>query len=259
MLKPHIVSELIDVIRVPLLILLAQNKSAPAGAVLAAGTMREFFLFPVQQVEFVAAELNLRVTQMEAAQFLEGIDYAISLESLNTRIAHLISSIRNEMQGTRFLYLDHNAAGLYDAPAHELCDFFPSSAYDLEQAAKAISVHLGTAAVFHSMRVVQNVLNALWRSTGSSGTPPENWGAVISEVKRHVDQADWDVERETFYRESLIVLHSVKEVWRNPSTHEIDAKYTEGEAKQIFASVIRLAKYVGQRLDEHGMYTPPKP
>ena len=63
-----------------------------------------------------------------------------------------------------------------------------------------------------------------------------------------------DSTEQRFYLGVHNWLYGVKEVWRNPSTHEIACFYNERQATDILNNVIIAIRGIAEPVDEQGIY-----
>lgn len=140
---------------------------------------------------------------------------------------------------------------------------FPSAAYDIEHASKCIAVDMYTASVFHSMRVLERAINALWLSLG--GTPPEEhertWGKVLKKTKEQIElrvnskMQEWIV-RTPAMETAHAFLISAKTAWRDDTMH-VGPKYDDKEAIRIFSATKNLMEHISEWINEDGKWLKP--
>jgi hypothetical protein len=137
---------------------------------------------------------------------------------------------------------------------------FPSSRYDISEAAKCLALDRGTACVFHLTRALEAPLHCLLKEVGIK-EPPPNWNkglndfdsslsAVQTQMEKNSKEkpAGWK-EKEQFLSEASAHLRNIKNAWRNDASH-IGEKYTVDEASRIYWATQNLFEVLAKRLSE---------
>ena len=131
---------------------------------------------------------------------------------------------------------------------------FPSAAVDIAEAAKALTLTLFTASVFHCMRASEVALRCLATALGVSHQN-HNWGTIIQDIERAIRSMNtathgqnWRELRQ-FYSETATHFHMLKDAWRNYVMHS-HVTYTGQQAVDIFNATRALMQHVSTRLHE---------
>lgn len=120
---------------------------------------------------------------------------------------------------------------------------FPTSAYDIDEAARCLALRRSTASVFHCLRIVEQGLraHAHWRGTTEPQTAAgRHWTSIMSDLRG----AGPD-------NELFATLDAVRRAWRDEAL-QVGAKYTEEEAARIFRLVEGFMRCLVVRCDEDG-------
>ncbi len=139
---------------------------------------------------------------------------------------------------------------------------FPSIYPELICAGNALAADLGTAAVFHLMRVAERGMRVLaWdRRVSIVGNKPlelQQWQDILSGVQKKVDLiTQWPnslglakTQAEEFYNGAMGEFRGFKDAWRNHVMHDRKS-YNFDEARGILAHVERFMKTLAQRISE---------
>jgi hypothetical protein len=137
--------------------------------------------------------------------------------------------------------------------------FSGGGAFELDEAAKCLSLGRATACVFHLMRLMEIAVRAVARCLNIPDPiqpADRSWGAVLKKVRDGID-AKWSTvaarlagDGEAF--DSLYAsLDAVKNPWRNSTMHPAN-KYTLEEAEHVFAAVRGFMMKLADRCDENG-------
>ncbi|MFL6857369.1 MAG: hypothetical protein ACJ8EB_05615 [Allosphingosinicella sp.] len=141
---------------------------------------------------------------------------------------------------------------------------FTSIWFDCEEAAKCLLVLRPTAAVFHSMRMLEVGIRAFATRLGIPDPvkPSErNWGRILGAIKVKIDSDYPSSKRlpgsEGAFLEGLYTtLDAVKNPWRNEVMH-VEGVYTDAEAAFILLCVIKFIQKMASGFGENGSAAPP--
>ena len=117
---------------------------------------------------------------------------------------------------------------------------FPSATRDMEDAGKCLAYGMGTATVFHLMRVMEAGLKIFAAQLGIPYAP--SWESYLRQLETKFSEdykkksTEWK-KNEPFYKEVAGDLQLVKFVWRNPTMH-IVRSYSQEEAREAFSAVV---------------------
>jgi hypothetical protein len=125
---------------------------------------------------------------------------------------------------------------------------FPKAIRDVEEAGRALAFGLGTAAVFHLMRVMEAGLKTLANGLGIPYAP--SWESYLTQIEKRITAKHktkgirWKRD-EPYFRDIMGDLQVIKIAWRNPTMH-IVRSYSQEEAEDVFRAVrafmIRLSE-----------------
>jgi hypothetical protein len=227
----------------------------------------EPFLRPFYRLRELALKVDSGDCVGRIDELLRGEDVVDRpLEMSGNEIAHdmqeAIKSFFMKATAKNLLYLEAAEAELYRGTTRtlfgdEVADRFGSASFDLEEAAKALALNLGTSCVFHLMRAMEVPLRSLWQTTGNVSVHPKNWTDFINQIASYAkvppnpQPLDWP-ERKLFYIEAIDRIRDVKDRWRNPTMHEITQKYNVSEAKDIKEAIRLLLRILAKHIDEQG-------
>jgi BMFP domain-containing protein YqiC len=102
---------------------------------------------------------------------------------------------------------------------------FPDTATDIEEASKCLAVSRFTAAVFHSLLVVEAGVIELGTFIGVND-PLSNWAAITKKLKKILD-ADYktltpfEQQYRPFFEQIHGTIEALKNAWRNKVSHAL--------------------------------------
>ncbi|MEP7149709.1 MAG: hypothetical protein ABI857_12595 [Acidobacteriota bacterium] len=181
---------------------------------------------------------------------------SFSFKQLTVFSSELTSRIYDEFETWAFFALDSKNANLYKNifPFGEaVADGFPSTVFDIDEAAKCLALGRDTASVFHVARAVEGSLKALATRLGVIGYDNSSWDSILKKIdgeltKKYQDkEPEWRVN-EDFYADAASHLRSYKNS-RNRTSHA-DKKYTPDEADRIFNAGKLLMQHLTTKLSE---------
>lgn len=165
----------------------------------------------------------------------------------------------DDMKRACLLTLSSKDAHLFSmtqAFGSKVYEAFPSATIDIEEAAKCLALHRGTATVFHLMRVMEAGLKATASVLEIQYAP--SWESYLKQIKDTLDlkwkekPQKWRRD-EPFFRDVHAHLHAVKVAWRNPTMHIVQ-QYAPDTAEDVFNSVKGFMRHLATKLAE----PPPK-
>lgn len=154
-------------------------------------------------------------------------------------IDRLASSLKVDLSTRSLLYIEPRGGRLWGQPLDgwgDVLSVLPECGYDIEEAAKCLSLDRSTASAFHSMRVVEVGLKHLWKNTGLKPTA-KDWGAYLAAIDGYAPSRPNSIALQSVSNH----LKTIKNAWRNPTMH-VEAKYTEEEAADIYNALKPLMK-----------------
>jgi hypothetical protein len=143
-------------------------------------------------------------------------------------------------------------------------DAYPSAREDMEAACRCYALGENTAAVFHSMIVLQAGLERFAEYLGLSfpgGNQFQQWGSILVEIMKEVEQrhkkaqqlpnAQGQAKQEElqFFADTGMQFSFFKDAWRNRVAHGRE-KYTDDSALTILASVKNFMLTLSKRVRE---------
>jgi hypothetical protein len=197
--------------------------------------------------------VNLEDASSRPRNFQWLIDQITTIETLSAK----------ELKGKLFLYIPAERAKFWptmkepNAFGEVVARSFPSTAFDIHNAAICIATTQSTAAVFHLMRILEIGLNALGKIFGVS-LEHTNWAPAIEEIESKIRKMRTDPgwkavpdckEQQEFYAQAASHFAILKDAWRNYTMHA-RGKYTEGEAERIFENTKGFMQKLAERLAE---------
>lgn len=175
--------------------------------------------------------------------------YQLVIQEMET----VVTTVTNELDSLTFLKVSPEYARYYSdiQPfGAAVADAFSKANKDIEMGGKALACGLGTATVFHMMRIMELGLKALSKPLGIAYAP--SWESYISQIEKKITakhpskSAKWK-KQEPLFRDILGDLQAIKIAWRNPTMH-IVRHYDQDEGEDVF----RMVKRFMRRLAENG-------
>lgn len=222
---------------------------APVDSEVAARATRCF-----KQIEEQCRSIGLRLsadTAKDAWKALEeDTQHLLNCQWLRDGASNLKSLIGREMESHGFFYISPEKSKFWprindrNAIGDSVADAFGSSYFDAGQAGISLAIGLGTACVFHSMRVLEIGLAALGAVFDVS-LAHTNWEPAIREIERKIREMRTDPawktnpdrnSRQEAFAQAASHFGVLKDAWRNYTMHT-RGKYTEDEAELIFLNV----------------------
>lgn len=172
------------------------------------------------------------------------------------KLEGLQSLIYSEMEDSLFLSVRPSVANYYNSPSRfdiegvSVSETFPAVIRDIESAGNCLVSELGTAAVFHCMRIMEAGLKELAKPLGIPYAP--SWESYLKQIHKQLDR-DWKdkppewKKDEVFFKEAAAHLSAVRVAWRNPTMH-IVRSYDSREAEEIFISVRSFMQHLASML-----------
>lgn len=134
---------------------------------------------------------------------------------------------------------------------------FPSTGYEISEAAWCLALARGTASVFHIMRVLEIGLTALGDVFNVS-LAHTNWAPAIEEIEKNIRNMHKDQrwkslpdckEQREFYSQAAVHFGVIKDAWRNSTMHP-RAKFTPDEAEVIFLGAKGFMQKLAEKLSD---------
>jgi hypothetical protein len=172
-----------------------------------------------------------------------------------TSLKQLIGCLRSEASTKAAMGLPSDKLALY-APTTliygpDVRAKFPSTIYDIDEAAKCLGLGRPTAAVFHVMRVVEIALKAVSRCLSLPPPANPNWGMWLNPIRDENKRRGAKWSDHQFFQDVYQRLDAIKDAQRNPTLH-VATTHTEEEAFLIFKVTENFMKKLAARMDENG-------
>ena len=190
---------------------------------------------------------------VEDIYFFERSDTQAYPRLVKQQLEGILSAITNELATIKFYRLKPEFAkyhSILQPFGPIVSDTFPEAIKDIEEGAKALSLGLGTACVFHMMRIMEVALKALAKEIGMSNLP--SWESYIDKIDKGISanyktkSRKWK-KNQKYYAEIFGDLQAIKIAWRNPTMH-IERHYDQDEAEDVFRAtknfLSRFAKHL---------------
>lgn len=223
----------------------------------------------VAEVEHISRLANLESTRVAAhrtgqmftsigeppANSQLGLKFdAQACRSMFNHLMDITSRIRDDCSGRLYFQIAPEAVRLYQPNAHfgeDVERVFPIAIDDIAEAGKCLALGLGTATVFHLMRVMEAGLRALAAELGIPYAP--SWEAYKKQLDKILDannygnlSADQRAKR-PFYQDALGDVVAIKTAWRNPTMHIVKT-YDTKQAMVVWSATESFMKHVAANL-----------
>lgn len=171
-------------------------------------------------------------------------------------VGEVIQTIRKETSSRLFFYLPHRELQLYSDKkpfGERVWSVFPDAIADAEESAKCLALERATASVFHSLRVVETGIRALWVSMDRTVPKNPNWKELIDGMFTEAAKADDKIARrwrgkQGRLKDILTLLDHVRDASRNPSMHP-DKVHTLETAEDVFNTSKAFMRRLSEELD----------
>lgn len=176
------------------------------------------------------------------------------LRALSNSISALIHTVVDEAESRKFFAADqhfdayHQTADTLYGP--NVVDTFPEASLDIEEAGKCLSFNLWTAAVMHTMRVLETGLSRL--ADHVDVATGDNWNKTLNDIEtslRAVQRKSNGAAAEQWAAEAGTHLRFVKNAWRNQAMHT-HVTYDEARARAIFENARSFMQHLAEKLGE---------
>ncbi len=170
----------------------------------------------------------------------------------------LLRRINHELEQIVFLRVDPSRVGFFEGRerfGEEVEKAFPSARYDMEEAAKCFALNRYTACVLHLNRVLEVGLDALKKKAGVASHSP-TWNAALAQIEKATsakpekDKTPDERAEDTFVRDAVHFLTTVKNAVRNPSVHKVERTYTDESAKEVYMAIRAFMRHLATQLTE---------
>ena len=126
---------------------------------------------------------------------------------------------------------------------------FPSSNFDVNEAAICMALGRSTAAAMHLMRALEPALAAMAKEAGVV-LKRDNWHEAIDAVEKTLTpNGGLERDKREFLAAASVQFRYFKDAWRNQAMHARE-KYTEDEAEAIYSAARSFMTQLAKRLKE---------
>jgi hypothetical protein len=204
---------------------------------------RERLLSDISQCGDQCLDMGLRVSALQAGRIgAECQQSNYTYEQMRNSVGDLQQRIHDELMTIWCIRVPADLVRYMREPqpfGAEIATAFPSTAYDIDEAAKCLALSRSTAVVFHLMRTMEAGLKGLAFALGIPYAP--SWESYLTQIEKRIEEKHKNKTRkwkknQAFFRDVMGDLQVVKMSWRNPTMH-IVRTYTPEEAQQIFGAV----------------------
>jgi len=237
----------------------------------------EKFLSDLDELLNLCQEYKLAVSSLKISQFREVVVQSEILvtnpqferktwQRLLNMLRQIPGVVEDELSLRHVYVLDDTDVPLFESPypfGEDVTNAFPSTAFDIEEAGKCLSLRRSTACVFHLTRVLQAGLYALAVDVGVAPSN-RNWEQVIADVESAIrsqkamgpgpnapapDKQAWKAIVE-FNAEAAMQFTHIKDAFRNQAIHRTGLIYTEEKARSIFDASRAFMAHLATKLRE---------
>ena len=142
------------------------------------------------------------------------------------KLCALVDSLVLELDGVLFLHVPFIQATIYNNPQgkwEQIIARFPKTLRDVEEAQKCLCLSRYTAAVFHSLQVVEFGLIELGTFIGVTDPLP-GWSAVSNRLKKILDEnykslTEFERANRPFLEQLNGTIEGLNSAWRNKVSH----------------------------------------
>jgi hypothetical protein len=150
----------------------------------------------------------------------------MSVRDWTARLDGLQEVIEHELATVVLLHIPKGRASVYEQPRkgwESIIDRFPTALGDIEEMQKSFALSRYSAAVFHSVQVIEVGLIELGRFL-QVNDPISGWSAVATELKRiiekkHPTRSDFERDNFAFIEQLQGTVEALKNAWRNKISH----------------------------------------
>jgi hypothetical protein len=179
----------------------------------------------------------------------------VEIDVVHRAVFDVANRLRDELEERSFLAFSSDASeALFvdSAPFDEsVSDAFPSSEFDIREAAKCKALSRWTACVLHLMRALEPAL-LLLQNAVNVAVPKEQWDQIINQIDakiREIKKQSHGKGDEQWYSEAASHFRLMKNAWRNYAAHGRKA-YNEEECEAIYTNVKYFMRHLATRLRE---------
>lgn len=207
--------------------------------------------------------MGLRIAEGTASDLLMQVNdhpELVDYQTVITQLKGLRKILEREMADKTFFYISPERGKFWpriEEPnpfGDEVAASFWSSYFDAGQAGICLAIGLGTASVFHAMRVLEIGLSSFGAVFGVS-LEHTNWQPVLKQIESKIREMRSDPiwrktpdckQKQEDYAQIASHFGVLKDAWRNYTMHT-RGKYTEDEAELIYLNVKGFMQKLAKR------------
>jgi hypothetical protein len=249
-----IICSMLDNIHTTYMTIADHGTSAGSGSQVSEEDRKEVLsLIDIAGTECYRLELTAavrRVIQLQARLQISGDVLPRSYSIIQAELLGLHHTILSELADKKFAFIGPRFAPYFEQPklfGEKVYDNFESARQEIKDAGNCLAADLGTAAVFHLMRIAEHGMRALAaeRHVRMKATELDfaDWHQIISALDKQADAiANWKGRSARkaaaleFYRGAVRQLDGFKEEWRNHVMHTRKS-YDFNQAESVFDRV----------------------
>lgn len=188
-------------------------------------------------------QLDAKVTLRAVERLYWYLQNSHSLSEIKMAVHEVGTRLVDELSETYIMIVPGGRASLYDAGGEhfgsKVYEKFPKTIEDIAEAGKCLSLGLGTATVFHLMRVMEAGVRALGKRFRIVIRDPRNetWANIIRLVNVKIEalptKTRTQIERKRQLATASANLNAVRIATRNEVMHPKET-YTPDEAGVVF-------------------------
>jgi len=147
-----------------------------------------------------------------------------------------------ELENMKFLLEKHQFG-------NEVNEAFPTTNIDIEEAGKCLALDRYTACVFHLMRVMEVGIKSIGnyiKIPELSDIKNKSWESILRICNTYLKESK---SKDQFLIETVAMLHSVKDAWRNPTMHAENI-YIKERAMDVWNAVRSFMQQLSTKLHE---------
>jgi hypothetical protein len=168
-----------------------------------------------------------------------------TLSGLRELSLDLESRLRDELEGRLCFMIEPSRTHYFkgDAPpfAASLPLRFQGAEHEFLEACRCFALDRATACVFHLMRAIETPLSVIAKRLKLNLPVSPTWGDYLKEMKTAIAALPSKTlrhkQRREYYSGLEAHIHAIKNAWRNPTMHRIDAVYTDEQARDLIELV----------------------
>jgi len=174
------------------------------------------------------------------------------------QLAHIDKTMEHELATKFVVVLSPDTVQYFEQKephfGDEVLNKFPACSYEIEEAGKCLALGRTTAAVFHSMRILEIALKAIYQCLGLPQLTrhERSWGALLGRIKDNLATRGKTWAELPLFQVLYERLDAVKDAQRNNTMH-VEDKCTLDEARLVFENTKQFMMKLASRMDQGGL------